>query len=76
MWKTSLILIFVSFLTACADPEKARVIPEPLLRPVVVVCEGGTKSKNLGDCALALRAGLNTANSQILAIAEIEKGPR
>ena len=46
-------------------------VPDALLRPVVVTCRDGETSRALGECALAYRAGLNRANSQIAAIAEV-----
>ena len=73
-----LILTSALFLTACAAPEPiVRTeyvkpdVPDALLRPVVVTCRDGETSRALGECALAYRAGLNRANSQIAAIAEV-----
>ena len=47
------------------------LLPDALLRPVVVTCRDGETSRALGECALAYRAGLNRANSQIAAIAVV-----
>ncbi|UUV43225.1 hypothetical protein RCCWILLIS_53 [Rhodobacter phage RcCWillis] len=46
-------------------------IPDSLLQPVSVTCPPGYTSRALGECALAYRAGLDQANSQIAAIGEI-----
>jgi hypothetical protein len=56
------------FLTACAEPRvelAAPHVPADLLRPVVVRCADGQTAAALGNCAIALRAGLNRANGQI-----------
>ena len=73
-----LILMSVLFLTACSTSKPVtrleyvkQQIPDHLLRPVVVKCEDGKTSRALGECALALKSGLNRANSQIEAIAEV-----
>ncbi|QXN71819.1 hypothetical protein RCMRWORF_49 [Rhodobacter phage RcMrWorf] len=65
-------------MTACAAPDPIirteyvkPDVPDALLRPVVVTCRDGDTSRVLGECALAYRAGLNRANSQIAAIAEV-----
>jgi hypothetical protein len=58
-------------LTGCAAPRPEPVVPESLLRPVVVECAVGDTLRALGSCALALRAGLDEANAQIGAVAEI-----
>lgn len=58
-------------LTGCLANNVQPVIPAELLRPVVVICEDGSKVRALGDCALALRSGLNTANSKLQAIGEM-----
>ena len=74
----ALILTSVLFLTACgANKPMVRTeflkpeVPAHLLRPVVVQCPPGDTSRALGECALAYRHGLNTANSQIAAIGEV-----
>lgn len=62
------------FLTACGEPRLELVnphVPADLLREVVVRCAGGETVAALGNCAIALRAGLNQANSQIVATGEI-----
>ena len=73
-----LILTSALFLTACSAPEPVvrteyvkPDVPEALLRSVTVSCRKGNTSRALGDCALAYKAGLNRANSQIAAIAEV-----
>ncbi len=72
------LLMSALFLTACEinKPIIRTVyvtpsVPEALLRPVVVKCEDGSMVRALGECALAYKAGLNQANSQIAAIAEV-----
>lgn len=69
------LIICAMCLTGCARPV-ARVIPQELLAPVVVTCQPGETSRALGNCALALRAGLGEANSQLAAIRAIEEAPR
>lgn len=68
-------LICALFLTGCADEPRVELaaphVPADLLRPVVVRCASGETAAALGNCALALRAGLNRANSQITALGEI-----
>lgn len=60
------------FLTACAESTVARQpIPALLLEPVEVRCAAGTTERALGDCALRLRAGLDTANDKLTAIKEL-----
>jgi hypothetical protein len=64
------------FLTACADraPQvelATPYVPADLLRPVVVRCPSGGTVAALGNCAIALRAGLNQANSQIVAVGAV-----
>ena len=73
-----LILMSALFLTACSAPDPIirteyvkPDVPDTLLRPVAVTCRDGETSRALGECALAYRAGLNRANSQIAAIAEV-----
>ena len=73
-----LILTSALFLTACSTPDPIirteyvkPDVPDALLRPVAVTCRHGETSRALGECALAYRAGLNRANSQIAAIAEV-----
>ena len=73
-----LILTSALFLTACSVPDPIirteyvkPDVPDALLRPVAVTCRDGETSRALGECALAYRAGLNRANSQIVAIAEV-----
>lgn len=59
------------FLTACAEPRielVAPYIPADLLRPVMVRCADGHTAVALGNCAIALRAGLDRANRQIEAV--------
>ena len=75
-----LMLMSALCLTACAAPEPiirteivSPVVPAALLRPVAVTCDEGATSRALGECALALKAGLNRANGQITAIAEVLK---
>lgn len=65
------------FLTACAPAiEPAHVvIPEALLEPTIVVCRDGTTSQALGECAIALRQGLDTSNGKIEAIGELWDSP-
>jgi hypothetical protein len=61
-------------LTACGDPrvELAQpFVPADLLRTVDVRCADGETAAALGNCAIALRAGLNRANGQIAAVGEI-----
>jgi hypothetical protein len=56
-------------LTACAETTVARrPIPAQLLEPVEVRCAAGTTERALGECALRLRAGLETANDKLTAI--------
>lgn len=62
-------------LTACAAPVPEPVIPPELLRPVVVECRAGDTLRDLGQCAMALRAGLDTANSKLLAVGEVVGAP-
>lgn len=76
----SLILMSVLCLTACSPREPVvrteylkPYVPEALLRPVTVKCQDGTTVRALGECAIALRSGLNRANSQIGAIAQVLK---
>lgn len=69
------LIICAMCLTGCAR-RADRVIPQELLAPVVVTCAPGETSRALGNCALALRVGLNEANSQIDAIRAIEEAPR
>jgi hypothetical protein len=59
------------FLTACDDVLARQPIPAPLLEPVEVRCHAGTTERALGQCALRLRAGLDTANGKIEAIKEL-----
>ncbi|MAM60875.1 MAG: hypothetical protein CMH11_05230 [Maritimibacter sp.] len=59
------------FLTACAETAARQPIPAPLLEPVEVRCADGTTERALGECALRLRAGLETANGKISAIKEL-----
>lgn len=73
-----LILMSALCLTACAVPDPIirteflkPDVPEALLHPVVVTCSDGNTSRALGECAVALKSGLNRANSQIAAIAEV-----
>ena len=73
-----LILTSALFLTDCSAPDPIirteyvkPDVPDALLRPVAVTCRDGETSRALGECALAYRAGLNRANSQIAAIAEV-----
>lgn len=70
-----LALICALFLTACDREPRVELaapfVPADLLRPVVVRCASGDTAAALGNCALALRAGLNEANSQIAAVGEI-----
>lgn len=57
------------FLTACGETTVARhPVPPTLLEPVIVRCAAGTTVRALGECALRLRAGLDTANDKIGAI--------
>lgn len=74
----ALILTSALFLTACgANKPMVRTeflkpqVPAHLLRPVAVQCPPGDTSRALGECALAYKHGLNTANSQIVAIAGV-----
>lgn len=75
----ALILTSALFLTACGNDPIIRTellkpeIPDHLLRPVEVICPGGYTSRALGECALAYKHGLNTANGQIAAISEALK---
>lgn len=71
-----LILMSALFLSGCGDRDTRADIPEALLREVKVECPSGETSRALGNCAIRLRQGLNIANSQLTAIAEIEKGIR
>lgn len=61
--------IFAVFLTGCGDAMPSRAIlpdvPAELRRPVLVVCQPGDTVRALGQCAMALRAGLTEANSKI-----------
>jgi hypothetical protein len=61
------------FLSACAPAVEVApvVIPAPLLQPVKVECRRGETSQALGECAIALRSGLDTANGKIEAIGEL-----
>ena len=62
------------FLTACGEPRVELAgphVPADLLRPVVVQCPRGDTAAALGSCALALRTGLNRANSQIATVGQI-----
>lgn len=67
--------IFVLFLSSCSE-RPTLVIPEELLRREEVRCRTGTTSRALGECAIALRSGLNRANAKLSSIEEIVKGPR
>ena len=60
------------YLTACAETTVARQpLPAPLLEPVKVRCAAGTTDRARGECALRLRAGLDTANDKLTAIKEL-----
>jgi len=69
------VLICALFLTACADDSRVELatpfVPADLLRPVEVRCASGDTAAALGRCAIALRAGLNEANGQIVAVGQI-----
>lgn len=65
------LLMAAPFLTACVDVVARQPIPAPLLEPVEVTCKDGTTERALGECALKLRAGLETANGKIEAIKEL-----
>lgn len=70
--KKSLALIFVACLSACGDKSRPSVvIPEELRRPVEVRCASGSTQAHLGRCAIALRQGLNEANSKLASINSI-----
>lgn len=69
-------LMSALFLTACATPDPVLVVPAELTRPVVVACPEGDTSRALGQCAILLRQGLNTANSKLSEIGEIVAGVR
>lgn len=56
------------FLTGCAKTVARQPIPATLLEPVEVHCRSGTTERALGECALRLRAGLDTANDKLTAI--------
>jgi hypothetical protein len=62
-----LMITSVLFLTACA-PAGINAVPDALTEPVQVTCREGTISRALGECAIALRAGLDDANSRLVAI--------
>lgn len=65
-----LVLICAVCLTACDKKITPQpIVPAPLLKPVGVTCAVGDSEVYLGRCAIALRQGLNLANSQINAIA-------
>lgn len=67
-----LTLMSVLCLTACAlRPDPVQIIPAELTRKVVVTCASGDTSRALGQCALALREGLNVANDKLGRIAGI-----
>lgn len=71
-----LILMVVLFLTACQKSETVFVtqpLPEELTREVVVVCEPGETLRALGECAMALREGLDTANDKLKKIHDITR---
>ena len=67
----SLMITSVLFLTACASSTPPVIIPDALTREVTVVCQQGDTSRHFGRCAIALRQGLDSANSQLRAIREI-----
>lgn len=73
---TTLALICVVFLSACDNQQPATVIPDALLNPVNVRCASGSKERAVGNCLIALRQGLDEANSQIDSIARIVKSPQ
>lgn len=67
---TRLMTMSVLCLTACAATN-TDVIPGALTTPVTVTCRAGDTSRALGECAIALRAGLDDANSRLVAIGDI-----
>lgn len=72
---TILALTCAAFLSGCGDklqpPAPVVVIPEELRQTVKVTCRLGYSERALGDCAFALRGGLDEANSKIEAISGI-----
>lgn len=66
---TRLMITSALFLTACANSPS--VVPAELTRPVLVECATGDASRALGRCAIALRAGLNTANDKLTSIGDL-----
>lgn len=72
----ALVLIFALFLTACSNKAAEPIIPEELLRVEPVRCKAGNTERHLGQCAIALRAGLDLAHGKLRSIAEIVASPR
>jgi hypothetical protein len=69
------VLTAALFLSACGDTvTSTQPIPAELVEPVEVRCESGTTERALGECALRLRAGLDTANSKLSSIKELVRG--
>ena len=66
-----LVLTCALFLGGCADRAPAPTVPPELIRPVEVRCRDGATARALGDCALALRAGLAEANDKLASVAAI-----
>lgn len=65
----NLALICAVCLTACAKAD--LVVPPELLQRVSVTCQTGNLEVHLGRCAIALRQGLDTANSKIEAVGRL-----
>lgn len=70
-----LTIMSVLFLTACAHRSPQLVIPEALTAPVLITCPDGSTSRAVGKCLIALREGLNVANSQLAEIRQLSQTP-
>ena len=68
------VLMLGLFLTGCASPEPEIVVPPELTREVVVICPMGDTMRALGNCAILLRGGLNTANDKLRTIEDLVNG--